>query len=527
MIKESFLRLFTDAAYVVRRNATRYWTHDPHGTMDARCGWRKMFDTHELHPSVKAALEVCRPKDWQHLLFEWPHVSIEDTTKLAYTPDDRSHISDRQVRTSVGKYLRRHWPHLADHHIRDLVAAYTPDKCEIITTREGIVQAIEFGPRSCMQSAYGAIPFRESDFHTLQAFLKGEIDHGDVPWEKHPYWVYAPKLGWAVAVRYSNNQTDSLKYAARALVNTEGKVFVRSYSTGGNDCVLEQWLSAQGYKHVSGWEGCSIAYVEGRYSDEPRLPYIDGDVHTAVRDGGVFNLRDRSDAEEMAEEGEEVWECRNTNGTGDRINGRDRIGECDDCGADVHEDDDERLWAGRNEDRLICPCCADNYREVRSTSGYWWEHEDETREVVNSSGRTRYHVSSWDLDRGRTEQTIVYLDYDEVYAEEDDCVYIERSSEYRFSDDSDVCYTAEEEYELKEDCWEDAHGDWHHDDVEFVEYEGEKYLQDDCWQCTGTGLWYPPCVEHEYDEDGNPVHPDYLEQLEQTQRVNIDAEEVA
>jgi hypothetical protein len=99
--------------------------------------------------------------------------------------------------------------------------------------------------------------------------------------------------------------------------------------------------------------------------------------------------------------------------------------------------------------------------------------------------------------------------------------------EYRFSDDSDVCYTAEEEYELKEDCWEDAHGDWHHDDVEAVEYEGEMYLQDDCWQCTGTGLWYPESeVECEYDEDDNPVHPDYLEQLELTQRVNIDAEEV-
>lgn len=48
------------------------------------------------------------------------HVSREDPTLVAYTPDRASGEADRQVRTSLGKFLVKHYPYLDDNTIRNL-----------------------------------------------------------------------------------------------------------------------------------------------------------------------------------------------------------------------------------------------------------------------------------------------------------------------------------------------------------------------------------------------------------------------
>lgn len=48
------------------------------------------------------------------------HVSKEDPTLIAYTPDRASGEADRQVRMSLGKFLVKYYPHLDDNAIRRL-----------------------------------------------------------------------------------------------------------------------------------------------------------------------------------------------------------------------------------------------------------------------------------------------------------------------------------------------------------------------------------------------------------------------
>ena len=78
-----------------------------------------------LHPAVLRMMRAYRPDDWQQLLLEWPHKSATDPNRLAYTRDERSGEADRQVITTIGKYLRRHFSHAPDEMIRDITAQYT------------------------------------------------------------------------------------------------------------------------------------------------------------------------------------------------------------------------------------------------------------------------------------------------------------------------------------------------------------------------------------------------------------------
>ena len=83
----------------------------------------KLSSKFELHPVVKTLLKQHRPADWQQLLLEWPHVSETDQSRLAYTRDEKHGEADRQTITTIGKYVKRHWPHLKDNFLDDCITA--------------------------------------------------------------------------------------------------------------------------------------------------------------------------------------------------------------------------------------------------------------------------------------------------------------------------------------------------------------------------------------------------------------------
>ena len=102
----------------------------------------------------------------------------------------------------------------------------------------------------------------------------------------------------------------------RALLYQPKKVFVRSYvacsetdlASAGRDPILEQWLIAQGYKHVSMWpDGVKLRRIEAEAYDSEYsdfiAPYIDG--------GGGVNDED-SYLRYFQEDYE--FACNNTNG---------------------------------------------------------------------------------------------------------------------------------------------------------------------------------------------------------------------
>lgn len=339
-----FADIWVDSCTAIFRAARRGTTPQEH----KRWWWVRITEQFKLHPVVQKIIEQgVRPVDWHQLLLEWPHVSVDDETQIAYTRNEEAgrdfleNGSKRQTRTSIGKYLARHWPHVPDHTRRDWAGTFTPAMYEIWDTKEQIIAGVELGPQSCMKSSYGSIPFTSSDNELLMLWHKGSLTTGAVPWDKHPYSVYDPKLGWRMAVRLDKGQPDIVM--GRALLHDEHKCFVRSYRRGEEpgsyshtDEKLEAWLREAGYKKHSEWP-YGVRFLK---MDHPHaglmMPYIDGDEkRVEERDGFMVLTGDGN-------------ECDNTDGSFD---GRETLGECDDCGATVYEDEDDRIWAGRSGGR--------------------------------------------------------------------------------------------------------------------------------------------------------------------------------
>ena len=426
-------------SYWVGDNPLRGHWHTPPATR----GWyRREVYRYVLHPVIEHVIVQMRyrPYDWQQLLLEYPHRSTTDYNRLAYTRDERAGIDDRQVITTIGKYLQRHFD-MPDHDIRDAVALFTTNgSFEIRDTMDAIIQAVRTGPHSCMAA----------DFQVMCA----DGVH------RHPYQVYNPELGWSIAVRLNEGRIDG-----RALIykdDGEGNpYFVRSYKrdAGGGyshaDEALEAWLKARGINKHSGWEGAVVArYV---VCDGFLAPYIDGDAQY---------VRDNGDQLVITDDDDDTQECTNTNGTS---NNTDRV-ECEDCGD--HMDDDDSYWVGRWEDRRVCCSCCDNdYTYAYGANGNrFYIHNDD---IIHADGEY------YDINYLHDNDIVELVDGD--YAHLDNAVYVVSCDAYYRDDDSAICYAQDtSRYELVDDCWMcEATNEWYTDAVDYVEFDDCKYHPDD------------------------------------------------
>jgi len=390
---------------------------------------------YKMHPAVIKALDSDhRPTDWHLLTLEWPHVAATDTTRLAYTRDERAGEADRQTVTTVGKYITRHFPSMPDHEVRNLVALYAAgETCKFVHTMAEMIHHLHRGPHSCMVSA------REIRCHD------GEV--------RHPYQVYDPKFGWHMAVRIENDDT-----VGRALCIDNGvhaKYFVRTYAkTGGYsyaDEKLHAWLLEQGYVHRNNYmDGTKMAYFET--SDEFLAPYIDGNQQHVE----IYNDELRIDCN-----GE--YECGNTCGS---PSGGNRI-ECDDCGNRF--EDGDGFWVGAYEDSHVCGSCGnDDYTYAYSRRGH--------RHYIRNDNTVYVNDEYYDEDY-LSDNEIVCLENGD-YASLGDCVEID--GDWYVSDDPDVCYAEDvEEYRLKDDCWQcEDSGNWYNDDSKQVMVDCKFYHAD-------------------------------------------------
>ena len=432
-MKTNFTDLVNDLALILRGGATyqrysperRYYTE--YQTCPARDWHGREQRKYPMHPAVLRALESDhRPYDWHALTLEWPHVSETDSTRLAYTRDDRAGEADRQTVTTVGKYLTRHFRDMPDHEVRNLVALYAAgETCKWVYTMAEMLHHILRGPTSCI----GGRPF---EVHCAD----GE--------RRHPYQVYDPKYGWHMAVRIENDNT-----VGRALCMADGdsKYFVRSYRKNPDgyspaDERLEAWLISQGYTKQSYWEyDTRLAYYEVN-SGEILAPYIDGGNQYVDIYGNHL---------EISRDGE--YECSNTSGIVQDGNGKD----CQDCGDRVRDGDG--YWVGRHEDSLVCEgCCENNYYHAYGRNGNQY--------YVHDNNVVRVGDDFYDEDY-LSDNEIVELENGD-YASMDDCVLI--NDDWYLTDDERVVYCEDvEDYCLTEDCWQcGASGNWYTDDTAAV-----------------------------------------------------------
>lgn len=414
-----------DTSKVLELSSILYYSRDWHCREQNRTG---------LHPAVLAAMEATGAKDWHSVILEWPHRSTGNPLKLAYTQNEKKAEANLQTVTSVGKYLTKNFPSLADHVIRSLVDRFNAAGCEIHLTAEMILKAVQEGPVSCMQ---------------------WETDCGD-----HPYSAYDPKYGWGMAVRISNGRIDG-----RALIldHDDNKVFVRTYQRAEGegysqrDTELEEWLVGQGYRHAGGWpEGAKLAKIDNGAGYAPLLPYIDG-CNNFVDDCGSHLVID----------GSGQWECDHTDGSATAANTR----QCEDCGERMS--DDGGTYIGRFSGNCVCESCAVAFTLVTGAHGE--EYYVRNSDVVAVDGEY-YH------DDFLGDNNIVCLE-DGNYAHLDNATCCEISNEWH----------------LPEYCT-------------YVE-DLQAYVHSDrAWKCEESGNWYSEEEESTVDADGNTVHPDCIEE---------------
>jgi hypothetical protein len=447
---------FARARYAVRfvhANLRRAWSQ---ASDDAE--YKRLDDQHEarkwivreverypLHLVIEAAVKMSRPYDWHQLFLEWPHTAQGDRSKIAYTQNEDKGRRDIQTVTSVGKYLRRHFPDLSDHDIRDLVSRYgSADTYKFVHTTAEMIYHLERGPSSCMVwSEDRAVRCTDGV-------------------ARHPYEAYNPKYGWHMAVRLSGDET-----VGRALCmqnpDCGTKYYVRSYarpsSNGGyseTDNGMENWLKEQGYLKHSYWEdGEKLAYHETR--DDFLAPYLDGSEKRVRIEGGCVVI-----------DSEGEYACDQTGGSPTELN--DDTFECAQCGDDT--DDDDGYWVGRGEDERVCQHCLDNdyvYAYGRRGNQYYIPSDD----AVYVESQSEWYDPDYLSDNEIVELTNgEYLPMDEA---------IEVNGDWYHIEDERICLANDtDEYCLKDDCWQCAQScNWYSDDCEdYTEYEGERYHDD-------------------------------------------------
>lgn len=173
------------------------------------------------------------------------HVSVQDSTMVAYTVDAASGESDRQLKISLGRLLYKLYPYLPDEVVQDAVSAHQAELSTEVEFISGpaIAEAYQEGPASCMKK--------------------------DVPWTVSPLLAYdAPNIRLAVL----RNKEGVIN--ARCLVYEPSPNDKRLIRAAYGDSLLGKRLLRLGY--VPGtFHGAvfnTIKVGEGRYA----MPYLDG-----------------------------------------------------------------------------------------------------------------------------------------------------------------------------------------------------------------------------------------------------------
>lgn len=190
------------------------------------------------------------------------HVSKADAAMVAFTPSPEYGEQDRQLTTTLGKFLRKHFLTLTDAHIQSLEQDHraelnaTFELAESIEDIEYVYRHME-GDTACMRNAPAAYSLND---------------------DTHPSHVYAAP-GMGVAFTNRNGKVMSRAVVWTNPADPDDKRFVRLYG----EPILGTLLTRAGYRmaNLAGSKIRRIAKVD-RGSSTPSnkyyfvVPYLDG-----------------------------------------------------------------------------------------------------------------------------------------------------------------------------------------------------------------------------------------------------------
>jgi hypothetical protein len=262
------------------------------------------------------------------------HVSREDATKVAYTPDAEKGRRDIQVRTTIGRYAKKFNPDMGDDLVRKLSAAYTlkyvPPKVLFALTEDEIEEVYEtaaFG--SCMKIGNGHI---RTDVHPTRCYASGDFAVA--------YFLNADGKPAARAVCALNEESNP----------AAGGEYTRIY--GDSDRMTK-------LLHDAGFTNDSDAYSNKRLlkltdsTGEYIAPYVDGDYCDVDDDGDYWVFSSSGE--------------HNVQQASGYIKPDEDSAQCNRCGDTCDEED---LTYIESEGQDVCQGCLDHsYTLARTTPG--------------------------------------------------------------------------------------------------------------------------------------------------------------
>jgi hypothetical protein len=310
----------------------------------------------------------------QSLWWHFPHISIDEPSMVAYTPNPEYGVRDRQVRTKVGRYLQQFYGDLiTSEQIRSMANGTKQLDLEFDSDiRAAYLRGGRDGVTSCMTHPVGHCNYSiRGAYHPVDVYLTGEFK---------------------VALLHDgfNNEI-----CARALVYEPSRVFVRCYGREAN--TLQDRLTEKGYSEQNGWDdGIRLRLIRDD-DDKVVVPYMDGRTQSAsieYHDGKEWLVVNRSGDVDMSTTCG-IWEEEETQ-------------YCDECQDSVQcgEDDMEySSYHGMN----IGPCCIDDFCRayVGRRGSMDWVRLEDTEECACDG--ERYLTEMLD------EFGIVYCDVTEDY----------------------------------------------------------------------------------------------------------------
>jgi hypothetical protein len=255
----------------------------------------------------------------------YPHVSVVDPDKLAYTPSSEWGEQDRQKRCTLAAFLDAEFEHIYRGARRAVVAELSPARLVFVHDTDKIIDLYQRGPSSCMSQ-----------------------DEGDYPSCVHPVSVYGGASDISLAVLQA---PDTI--LARALVWGEKKRFARIYAINSEvRARMESALADAGYEY-GGFNGARLNRIADGYDFV--LPYLDRTDTTChpcaagVNDNGDFLVWRDTGGDIMAD------------GTNGLAGGRRT---CENCGEHISED--EEIYSPVFES-IFCEHC---YHESHAACDY-------------------------------------------------------------------------------------------------------------------------------------------------------------
>lgn len=255
-------------------NYPRNFVHDVRGSNMAQPQWWVYREEARIQTGIYETSDVLNGLRNGFLYQYFPHISKDDPTMVAYTPSYESAVVDKQVKSTLGRFLRKHAFFLDDNAIQALDAAHRAEltvEIKYAVTKDEIefVYTNMEGDSGCMRYKGG---------------------HWSLPKGVHPSNVYeAPGM----AVAYTQDASGTIKSRSLVWTNPDDPTDKRYLRLYGDVRLLKNKLEREGFqlKHFGGARIKRIPHpLDPEYSY--LMPYIDGPGGDQNNDSGRWVVLD-------------------------------------------------------------------------------------------------------------------------------------------------------------------------------------------------------------------------------------------